>query len=383
MLSKILKKFIFLLSIVLTSSSCVPMRSIVYNVPKIKTNHIFPQAIVQPDSVPYIFNEKIDTGFGKRFKIANLYNLFDQTEFETALENEKTRAFIILHHDTIIYEKYFKGFVQEDYLTSFSLMKSFISSLIGIAIEEGKIKSIHDPFCEYFPEIDCEKFGSVTIEHLLQHTSGVDFKGLPKLYYGKNIAKNVMPQGMNYPAGTEFKYENAGSQILGMLIQKVYQKPVYQVWEEKVWSKIGTEYPIHWALDDKKNQQAKTFCCVDAVARDFARLGRVWMNDGFYNGEEIIPKSWLDSIKVPTIKEGATINYKYHFWKAPTEYDCFLAAGMYGQIVFMCPEKNLMFVRLGEKNKMQMDDKFWIPVFLQLIDQMEVEGFFDNSKPKQ
>lgn len=378
MLSKFIRKSLLLLCIILTISACVPTRSIVYNIPKIKTNRIFPQAIVQPDSVVYQFNENIDSTFGSKFKIANLYNLFDQTGFETALENEKTRAFMILHRDTIIYEKYFKGYDQEDYLTSFSLAKSLISSLIGIALGEGKIKSIQDPFCEYFPEIECEQFGSITIEHLLQHTSGIDFKSLPKLYYGKNLAENVMPQGMNYPEGTQFKYDNANSQILGMLIEKVYQKPVYQVWEEKVWSKIGTEYPIHWAMDDKKHQQAKTFCCVDAVARDFARLGRVWMNDGFYNGEEIIPKSWLDSIKVATIKDGATINYKYHFWKAPIQYNCFLAAGMYGQIVFMCPEKDLMFVRLGEKNKMQMDDKFWIPVFLQLIDQMEVEGYFDD-----
>lgn len=377
MLSKYLKYSFILFGLVFLSS-CVPTRSIVYNIPKIKTNHIFPQAIVQPDPIPFYFKEQIDTGFGKRYKIANLYNLFNQTEFETALKNEKTKAFIIIHHDTIIYEKYFKGFDKEDYLTSFSMAKSLVSTLIGIALKEGKIKSIHDPFCEYFPEIDCEKFGSVTIEHLLQHTSGIDYIGLPKLYYGKNLAKNVLPKGMNYPAGTQFKYDNANSQILGILLEKVYKKPIDKIWEEKVWSQIGTEHPIHWAMDDKKHQQAKTFCCVDAVARDFARLGRVWMNDGFYNGKEIVPKSWLDSIKSPTIKEGATINYKYHFWKAPTEYHCFLAAGMYGQMIFMCPEKDLIFVRLGEKNKIQMDDKFWIPVFLQLIDQMEVDGYFDT-----
>ncbi|HUH74378.1 MAG TPA: serine hydrolase [Chitinophagales bacterium] len=373
--------FSFLLAIqVLTA--CVPIRSVVYNVPKIKTNHIFPQAKVQPDSVPFYFNEKIDRGFGKRYKIANVYNLFEQTDFETALKKEKTRAFILLHKDTILYEKYFKGYEKEDYFTSFSMTKSLVSSLIGIALKEEKIKSIQDPFCNYLPEVDCDKFGSVTIEHLLQHTSGLDYKGLVKLYYGKNLAKNVLPKGINYPAGTKFKYDNANSQILGILIEKVYQQAIYKVWEDKVWSKIGTEYPIHWAMDDKKHQQAKTFCCVDAVARDFARLGRVWMNDGYYNGNEIIPKSWLDSIQTPTIKDGAAINYKYHFWKTPSEYHCFLAAGMYGQIVLMCPEKDLILVRLGEKNKIQMDDKFWIPVFLQLIDQMEVDGYFDEITPK-
>ncbi len=358
-------------------ASCLPTRSIVYNLPKIKTNNVFPQVQVQADPQPFHFVTNIDTSFGKKYKLANLFNLFEQTDFEKALKGKDTRAFLVIHKDTIIYEKYFKGKDQNSYLTSFSMAKSIVSTLVGIAISEGKIQNTREPFCKYFPEIDCEKFGNVTIEHLLQHTSGIKYNGLIKLYYGKNLAKKVLPKGFNDEPGTRFYYDNANSQILGMLIEKVYQKPVYEVWEEKVWSKIGTEQPIHWAVDSKKTQQAKTFCCVDATARDFAKLGRVWMNDGKYNDLQIVPKFWLDTIRTPRISEGAAINYKYHFWRAPSAYNCFTAAGMYGQLIFMCPEKDLMFIRLGEKTNLQMDDKFWIPVFLQLIDQMEVDGRFE------
>jgi len=373
-----MKKLVIITGILLLTVSCLPFRATVHNIPRVKTNNIFPQAIVKPDTIPFHFPEKTDDQFGKRYKMANLMNLFNQAELEKVLKDKKTRAFIVVYKDTIIYEQYFKGKDRQSYLTSFSMAKSVVSTLIGIAVSEGKIKSIQDPFCQYFPEIDCATFGTVTIEHLLQHTSGIKYNGLVKLYYGKNLAKKVLPKGFNYPAGTKFKYDNANSQILGMLIEKVYQKPIYEVWEEKVWSRIGTEQPIHWALDSKKNRQAKTFCCVDATARDFARLGRVWKNNGIYNGEQIIPSFWIDSVRAPRTGEGAAINYKYHFWRAPSLYNCFTAAGMYGQLIFMCPEKDLMFIRLGEKTNLQMDDKFWIPVFLQLIDQMELDGYFDR-----
>lgn len=371
-----MKKVFYLLIIIPYLQSCLPTRAVIYNIPRVNTNNIFPLATVKPDSVPFYFSEKLDSDFGKKYKMANLFNLFEQRDLETTLKEKDTRAFLVIHKDTIIYEKYFKGKNEQSYLTSFSMAKSIVSSLLGIALQEGKIQSIQEPFCKYFPEIDCEKFGDVTIEHLLQHTSGIKYNGLAKLYYGKNLAKKVLPKGFHYPPGTKFSYDNANSQILGMLIEKVYQKPIYEVWEEKVWSKIGTEQPIHWAMDGKKTRQAKTFCCIDATARDFAKLGRVWKNDGMYSGKQIIPKFWIDSVRSPRTGEGAAINYKYHFWRAPSAYNCFTAAGMYGQLIFMCPEKDLMFIRLGEKTNLQMDDKFWIPVFLQLIDQMEVDGYF-------
>lgn len=366
------------LALILFFQSCLPTRSVIYNIPRTGTNNIFPLATVKADSVPFHFPEKIDDDFGKKYKMANLFNLFDQTDLETTLREKDTRAFLVIHRDTIIYEKYFKGKDAQSYLTSFSMAKSVVSSLLGIALDESKIQSIQEPFCKYFPEIDCEKFGEVTIEHLLQHTSGIKYNGLAKLYYGKNLAKRVMPKGFRYPPGIKFSYDNANSQILGMLIERVYQKPIYEVWEEKVWSKIGTAYPIRWAVDGKKTKQAKTFCCIDATARDFAKLGRLWKNNGIYNEQQIIPKFWIDSVRAPKIEDGAAINYKYHFWRAPSAYNCFTATGMYGQLIFVCPEKDLMFIRLGEKTNLQMDDKFWIPVFLQLIDQMEVNGDFKH-----
>jgi CubicO group peptidase (beta-lactamase class C family) len=354
--------------------SCVPYRAVVHNLPKIKTNEIFPLKTVQPDSTPFFFAENPDSTFGERYKFVNLMNLFLQTSLEKTLEKHKTRAFLVIQRDTILYERYFKGENKDSYLTSFSMAKSAISSLIGIAISEGRILDVKQPITDYFPELDKLLYEKVTIEHLLQHTSGLKYPGIGKVYYSRNVLKQSLPKGFLLEPGKGFRYENANTQLLGVILERVYQKPVYQLWEEKVWRKIGTEAPQRWAMDGKKHQQTKTFCCMDATARDFARLGRVWMNMGYYEGISIIPESWMEQVRKPDLSAGGAINYKYQFWQAPRQYGCFLAAGMFGQMIFMCPEKELMIVRLGERHKVQMDDKFWIPVFLQLMDQMELEG---------
>lgn len=354
--------------------SCVPYRSVVHNLPKIKTNNIFPQAIVANDSSTYIWDEKIQPDFGTNYRFANLMNQFHQVTLQEVLEKNKTRAFLIVRRDTIIFEQYFKGRDADSYLTSFSMAKSVLSSMIGLALEEGKITSLQDPVSRYLPELDSVKFGSVTIEHLLQHTSGLKYKGIGRVYYGKDVLRQSIPKGFRQPPGTGFKYENANSQLLGIMLERAYGKPIIQLWEERVWTQIGTEAPLRWALDSKKKAQAKTFCCIDATARDFARLGRVWMADGRYQDKQIFPSSWMEEVRNAAADNGAAINYKYQFWQAPKAYDCFLAAGMYGQMVFMCPEDDLMIVRLGERTNVQMDDKFWIPIFLQLIDQMKLRG---------
>jgi CubicO group peptidase (beta-lactamase class C family) len=369
-----MRSFIAFLLVTTMLSSCLPYRAVVHNLPKIRTNEIFPLIFVQPDSLPFQFAVNTDSSFGERYRFANLMHLFHQTSLEKTLEKHKTRAFLVIQRDTILYERYFKGKSQDSYLTSFSMAKSAISSLIGLAISEGRIPNVRQPITDYLPELDKSVYSAVTIEHLLQHTSGLKFPGIGKLYYSRNVLKHSLPIGFLQEPGKGFRYENANTQLLGVILERVYQKPVYQLWEEKVWTKIGTEAPLRWAVDGKKHQQAKTFCCMDATARDFARLGRVWMNKGYYKGQSIIPEAWMETVRVPDLKSGGSINYKYQFWQAPRQYGCFLAAGMFGQMIFMCPEKELMIVRLGERHKIQMDDKFWIPVFLQLLDQMELEG---------
>lgn len=357
----------------------MPYRAVVHNIPKIKTNEIFPLVSVastDPVEPVFVFKEKPVQDFGQRYRFANLMHLFQQTTLEKTLRDNKTRAFLVIHKDTIIYERYFKGRNEQSYLTSFSMAKSTISSLLGIAIGEGKIPDVHQPITRYLTELDSAVYGKVTIEHLLQHTSGLKFSGIGKIYYGKDVLKHSLPKGFLQAPGTGFRYENANSQLLGIIIERVYQKPIYELWHDKVWSRIGTERPFRWALDSRKHQHAKVFCCLDATARDFARLGRVWMNKGKYKDQNIIPEAWMETVQQPLISEGAAVNYKYQFWQAPKGYGCFLAAGMFGQMVFMCPERELMIVRLGERHHLQMDDKFWIPVFLQLIDQMELDGYF-------
>jgi CubicO group peptidase (beta-lactamase class C family) len=369
-----MRNFLPILLLLCLVQSCVPYRALVHNLPKIKTNKIFPQATIANDINTHIWKENIQPDFGATYRFANLMNQFQQTTLQEVLEENKTRAFLVIRRDTIIYEQYFDGRNAGSYLTSFSMAKSILSSMVGLALEEGKISSLQDPVSRYLPELDSARFGRVTIEHLLQHTSGLQYKGIGRVYYGKDVLKQSLPKGFRQEPGAGFRYENANSQLLGVVLERAYGKSIIQLWEERVWTKIGTEAPLQWAMDSRKNAQAKTFCCIDATARDFARLGRVWMADGKYQDKQIFPAFWMEAVRNAVAENGAAINYKYQFWQAPKAYNCFLAAGMYGQMVFMCPEDDLMIVRLGERTNVQMDDKFWIPIFLQLIDQMKLRG---------
>lgn len=368
-------KFVSLSGIIITfiaffiGISCTPGRALVHNLPKQKTNKIFPRSEVQAAALPFYFFKKENDGIGK-IQINNVSTIFKATQLEQLLADKSTYAFLVIRNDTILYERYFNKKTENDLFSSFSVAKSFTSTMLGIALGEGKIKSIQDPICDYFPELDRKTFGEITIEHLLQQTSGIKFKGIGKIYYSPNLKDVVLKIGQHGKAGEKFRYENGNSQLLGMLIERVYQKPIHEVFEEKVWKKIGTESSLLWAHDSKKGQQDKTFCCIDARARDYARMGKLWMQSGVWNGEQIIPADWMQAVKQPNNNNGAAINYKYQFWQAPLAYQCFSAAGMYGQMIFMCPEKNLMLIRFGERAKITQDDKFWTPVFLQLIDQL-------------
>jgi CubicO group peptidase (beta-lactamase class C family) len=364
-----IQAFLYLFILGFCISSCVPYRALIHNIPKQKTNHIFPRATIESSKTPFIFPKNENTSIGQ-IQINNLAYIPKPKRLEQLLNDNQTQAFLIIRNDTIIYEKYFDKKGPETAFTSFSMAKSFVSSLLGIALKEGKISSVQEPICKYFPEIDAQKFGHITIENLLQHTSGIKFKGLGKLYYSKNIKKHIFDIDIKSPAGSEFFYENGNSQLLGILVERVFQQPIDILLKEKILQQIGTEAPFYWAYDSEKTRQFKTFCCIDARARDYARMGKLWMQNGIWEGKEIIPVSWMKTVQQPVQTQGAAINYKYQFWQSPLAYQCFSAAGMYGQLVFMCPERNLMFVRLGERSKLGKDDKFWLPIFLQILDQL-------------
>lgn len=290
--------------------------------------------------------------------------------FDKYLSDNNTVAFLIIKNDTIQYEKYFKGYDQERIVPSFSMAKSVTSILIGCAIEEGFIKSVDEPITNYIPELEKNGFDKVTIKHLLQMTSGIKFNesyvnpfgDAASFYYGVNLRKEIRKVKLKSEPGKKFDYVSGNTQLLGLVLERSLKgKTITSYLQEKLWTPLGMEYDGSWSIDRKKNGLEKTFCCLNARARDFAKIGRLYKNKGNWNGMQIISQKWVEESTKSDTSEGSADFYQYQWW-LPTPSEDFIAEGILGQFVYVNPSKDLIIVRLG-KNEGKAD---WWTVFTSL-----------------
>lgn len=346
------KQYKVLFFLIITSvllSSCQLGRFIFYNFADINDHKKFQSRPLTTDSVTFKFHETTNGKFPKEL---------DGMPFEEYLEDNKTVAFLIIKNDTIQYEKYFKGYDEESIVPSFSMAKSVTSILIGCAIDEGLIKSIDEPITIYIPELKKNGFEKVTIKHLLQMTSGIKFNesyvnpfgDAASFYYGRNLRKNISRMKMAWDSGMEFEYVSGNTQLLGLVLERALKdKTITQYLQEKLWTPLGMEYDASWSIDKKKNGLEKTFCCLNARARDFAKIGRLYKNKGNWNGRQIVSEKWVEESTKLDTTNGSASYYQYQWW-LPNPGKDFMAQGILGQFIYVNPEKDLVIVRLGKNS---------------------------------
>ncbi|MCX6007566.1 MAG: serine hydrolase [Chloroflexi bacterium] len=295
-------------------------------------------------------------------------------DLDTFLKNNSTTSFIVIKDDSILYEKYFNGYQRDSICTSFSVAKSFDSTLIGLAIEDGYIKSANEPIINYLPELNRDGLGSVTIWNLLMMSSGIHYAEayLPwgddaLTYYYPDLRKIALTVHMDGKPGEHFWYNNYHPLLEGMILERATHKHVATYLEEKIWSRIGMEFPASWSLDSKETGFEKMESGINARAIDFAKFGRLFLNKGNWEGTQVVPSEWIT--EATTMSDDArasngnyyslyenspmfhshTTYYKYHWWgldRGSGNYDYF-AAGNFGQYIYVCPLKNLIIVRNG------------------------------------
>lgn len=342
-------------------TSCQLGRFVFYNFADIKDHKKFQSRPLTADTSPFNFQT---TNKGKFPKELN------NIPFDKYLEDNKTVAFLIIKNDTIQYEKYFKGYDKESIVPSFSMAKSVTSILIGCAIDEGLIKSVDDPITNYIPELKNNGFEKVTIKHLLQMTSGIKFNesyvnpfgDAASFYYGLNLRKEIGKMKLKTEPGKKFEYVSGNTQLLGLVLERsLKEKTITSYLQEKIWTPLEMEYDASWSIDRKKNGLEKTFCCLNARARDFAKIGRLYKNKGNWNGKQIVSQKWVEESTKLDTSEGSANYYQYQWW-LPTPNEDFMAEGILGQFVYVNPKKDLIIVRLG-KNEGKAD---WWTIFTSL-----------------
>lgn len=279
------------------------------------------------------------------------------TNFNELAEDNGTFAFLVIRNDSLLYESYFNDASRSDRMAGFSIAKTFVSAVTGVAIDDGLIQSVDQPVTDFLTGFKHPGFENVTLKNLLNMRSGIKFNetyynpfsDAAKFYYGNNLEKYVYKLKVNKPPGIEYYYNSANTLILAMVIEKVTGKKFTEYFQEKIWSKIGMEYPATWNYDSEKHGMVKAFCCLNASAIDFAKFGRLYLNNGSYNGEQILPEAWVDySMKIHNeSKDSEDYPYTY-FWRV-LENGAVFAKGILGQYIYLDPSKNLIIVRFGKK----------------------------------
>ena len=359
------KTIVMLLMIIVSSvlTSCQFGRFVFYNFADINDHKKFQSRPLTANSSPFNFQT---TNEGKFPKAIN------GVPFDKYLDDNKTVAFLIIRNDTIQYEKYFKGYDKESIVPSFSMAKSVISILIGCAIDEGLIKSVDEPITNYIHELKKNGFDKVTIKHLLQMTAGIKFNesyvnpfgDAASFYYGLNLRKEIGKMKLKAEPGKNFEYVSGNTQLLGLVLERsLHGKTITSYLQEKLWTPLGMEYDASWSIDRKKNGLEKTFCCLNARANDFAKIGRLYKNKGQWNGKQIVPQGWVEESTQLDTTEGSANFYQYQWW-LPTPNEDFMAEGILGQFVYVNPTKDLIIVRLG-KGEGKAD---WWTIFISLAE---------------
>lgn len=363
---------LFFLGVIGSLSSCQVGRFIVYNFADIQDYKKFPTHELTKSATPFKFASINPQKGPKSLTIQGV-----PMSFEDYLDRNRTVAFLIIRKDTILYERYFKKYDEASIVPSFSMAKSVTSMLMGCAIEEGMVNSLEDPITDYVEELQGkEGFDKIKILHLMQMTSGIKFDEsyvnpfghAASFYYGLNLRRVIKNLKIARAPGTKFSYSSGDTQILGFIlsnvIQKRYQISLTDYLQKKIWTPLNMEYPASWSLDSKKGQLEKTFCCLNARARDFAKLGRLYLEKGNWEGEQLVPEDWVaNSTKVETT-QGSASYYQYQWW-LPNKKGDYMAQGILGQFIYVHPDKEIIIVRLG---KAYGKDGDWPTLFQKLAE---------------
>ena len=344
-------------------SGCHVGRFFIYNFADIRDHKKFPNMPVerQPGATPFTFATLPDSAQLNFTTNINGRSL-SSDEF---MKKTGTVALLVIKNDTLLLEQYRHRKGEDVIVPSFSVAKSFTSALLGIAIAEGHIDSVQQSIRDYVPELPEEPFQAITLEHLLEMRSGLKFNEsyvnpfghVATSYYGTNLKKFTKNLKAKRAPDESYNYISINTQLLGWAIENATGKKLAEYLEEKIWQPLGMEYDASWSLDSRRHQTAKAFCCINARARDFAKFGRLYLNKGRWEGQQIIPEEWVERSTDFTL--GQNSFYRYQWWKRGNAFPKdFYAQGILGQFIYVNPEENLIAVRLGKRPGAN-----WIPIF--------------------
>jgi CubicO group peptidase (beta-lactamase class C family) len=247
-----------------------------------------------------------------------------KAELDSMLLGSNRYAFLVIRNDSIIYEFYNHKITDTSLIHSFSVAKSYVSTMIAMAKEEGKIKSLNEPITNYLPElIDRDvRFKNITIQHVLDMRSGIKssenyfnpLSDVLRLGFGKNVNGKALRISIEKEPNQKFEYKSINTQLLGMIVERATKIKLQDYYYEKLHKPLQLEHDATWIYDDEKHKTLRAFCCMNLTARDYAKFGRLFLNKGNWQGKQLVSKEWVENIlNLDTI--AAYEGYKNQWWK--------------------------------------------------------------------
>lgn len=332
--------------------------------------HLLPKI----DQYPIFENRTVKAGDPQPWIQSEAYNTVSIPEkYLPVFEQLGTVAYVIIKDSTLLFEQYWEDYSPESHSNSFSMAKSIVSLAIGAAIDDGFIKDVDQPVSNFFPEFQGYNGKPLTLRHLLTMSAGVDFdeaysspfSPTTKLYYGDDLQQIALGMKEIEEPGVNFIYQSGVTQLLAFIVEKATGENISSYVSRKFWTPMNAEEDALWSLD-KKDGIEKAYCCFNSNARDFARFGQLILNEGEWNGGQLISSSYLKEATTPDtsllFKEYNETNhcYGFQFWHLSYNgMDIPYMRGILGQYIFIIPDLNAVVVRLGHKRSETRSDQHY------------------------
>ncbi len=334
---------------------------------------IFPYRVIRASSSPYSFPRD------ETIELPDSY-FFDgqRRDTQTFLEDTDTAALLVLSDGAVVYERYWLTGGPDVHWASWSVGKSFVSALVGIALQEGFIDSIEEAVTDYVPELAGSAYDGVRIKDLLQMSSGArwdedysdpesDIMRFARTWgvggsfneFTATLVRERQPGSYNY-------YNSMDTQALGMLLAAATGQGLSAYAGKKLWEPLGMEADAYWITDDQGMELAAGG--LQVIARDYARFGQLYLDRGNWRGRQIVPEAWVhDSVTpdaphvMPGLDPEFTIGYAYQWWIPEGSEGEFSAIGVYNQFIYVNPAKRLVIVKLSANSDYGLtdDDSSW------------------------
>jgi CubicO group peptidase (beta-lactamase class C family) len=273
------------------------------------------------------------------------------------MEANNVAGLLILHDGKILLERYALGFDDKSRWTSFSVAKSFTSTMVGAAVADGSIKSIDDLVTDYLPTLKGTAYEGVKIRHILNMSSGVKwnedyvdpksdvntFASATDKSRGSTLVTFMSKLPREVEPGTKFVYKTGETNLIGEIVMAATKKPLATYLSEKVWSKFGMERDAFWMLTDGNEMGG---CCLSVSLRDYARFALFILNGGVIGGHPVVAPDWIQQATTPTeFSKTERGGYGYQWWTGPG--GIYYAQGIFGQQIVFYPAEKLIVVSLS------------------------------------